>query len=83
MWSLNHVSATVATSVEFNFSPFESFVVFETRHLTFVFIMSGKSHFTDGTCVALVMLTFGGLAKVAGRVDTCRHPKKTPTGRLM
>ena len=53
MWSLHHVSVSIATPAEINFSTCGSSVIFGTRDLTLVFITTGKFRFTDGTCVKL------------------------------
>ena len=84
MRSLHHVSVTVATSAELNFITCESSMIFGTTDLTFVFIITGKSHFTDRTCVW----------HLGESCQSCRHnhmnrsllvgtPTTTPMGGLM
>ena len=51
MWSLYHVSVIVAISAQFSFSISDSSVIFGTTDLVLVFISTGRSHFTHGTCI--------------------------------
>ena len=68
MWPLHHVSVIAAMSAEFSLSISDSFVIFGTTDLMFMFTTICMSHFPHGTCTLLLPREItGGLVNFVRR----------------